>query len=282
MSLPNFLVLGPPRTGTTWLFRCIYHHPQIYVPEVKEIHYFDERYGRGVEWYRSFFRNVPDSAIATGDLTPSYCAHLEAPARVRETLGDRIKLFVVFRDPVERAFSEYRMKRGAGRLRGSFLEALQTDRALVENSLYAKNLQRFRDYFADDRLYLLSYRLLNENPLRYISEFLGALGVGIEYRQEVLQQRINEGLSEVRLRRLYKVSTYLRMVTETVPLGRRLIWAFRERGFVRWWHSYASQESPMGCTQAERAVAHSYFADDLARLNSSKCIQFLGDDLSLQ
>lgn len=266
MTLPNFLVLGPPRTATTWLFRCIYQHPQIYLPEIKEVHYFDEHYERGLAWYASLFKNAPAAAVAVGDITPSYYAHPEAPARIRQTLGERIKLFVVFRDPVERAFSEYRMKKGSGIVKGSFLEALQADRRLVENSLYAKNLQRFREYFPDECFSILPYRVLNEDPFKYVGRFLETLGVRIEYRQEVMRRRINEGMPEVRFSRLYDMSLRLRERIEAFPLGRRLLWLLRERGVVKRWHSAVSEGGGTERGRSDWEAAYAYFVDDLAKL----------------
>ena len=67
--LPNFIGIGAQRAATTWLYQCLKEHPEVYVPDVKEIHFFDENYDKPLAWYLSFFENA-GGYRAVGVITP--------------------------------------------------------------------------------------------------------------------------------------------------------------------------------------------------------------------
>lgn len=69
--LPNFLIIGAPRSGTTWIQENIKHHPEIFMPEQKEIHFFDRNYAMGIEYYEKYF-SAYDGQKAIGEATPDY------------------------------------------------------------------------------------------------------------------------------------------------------------------------------------------------------------------
>lgn len=103
--LPDFLCVGPPKTATTFLDRVLKSHPQIYLPESKELHFFSFFYSKDIENYCSFFKNADDGLVA-GEISPSYFYHDEAARRIRETL-DKPKIIITLRNPVELVYSLY-------------------------------------------------------------------------------------------------------------------------------------------------------------------------------
>jgi len=114
-GLPDFLVIGAQRSGTTTLFYDLCRHPQVAGSPVKEVHFFDHHFSRGVGWYRSFF--PPTAAqerarrrggeLLGGEATPNYLFHPAAPERAAETVP-HVRLIAILRDPVDRAYSHYR------------------------------------------------------------------------------------------------------------------------------------------------------------------------------
>ena len=75
MTFPTFLGIGVPRSGTTWLHEILQAHPDVYVPKYrKEIHFFDENYGLGIDWYRKFFPSDmhANKYRVIGEITPFY------------------------------------------------------------------------------------------------------------------------------------------------------------------------------------------------------------------
>jgi hypothetical protein len=108
--LPQFLIIGTQRGGTTSLYNGLVQHPKIYGSSIKEVHYFDLNFGKGPLWYRSHFplarRRVRGTKEIAGEASPYYLLHPRVPARVQELLPD-VKLIVMLRNPVDRAISHY-------------------------------------------------------------------------------------------------------------------------------------------------------------------------------
>lgn len=128
--LPDFLVIGAQKAGTTTLYGQLVAHPSVLPALRKEVHFFD-RPGRSLDWYRAFFpRRRRYDAIArrtglarTGEATPYYLCHPAVPRRVRAVLPD-VRLVAVLRDPVARAISGYHHAVRMGHERRPIEEAL--------------------------------------------------------------------------------------------------------------------------------------------------------------
>jgi hypothetical protein len=140
--LPDFLVIGAKRGGTTSLWRYLAEHDGILNlfprPEnIKGLYYFDENFGRGERWYRSHFPSVGTRALASrrvgysvvaGEATPYYLYHPLAPTRARAVVPNAV-IVAVLRDPVERAFSHFKERRTNGTEPLSFSEAIDAEPA---------------------------------------------------------------------------------------------------------------------------------------------------------
>ncbi len=126
--LPDFLVIGAMKAGTTSLFNYLAGHPQINPPFRKEIKYFDIHYPQGLGWYRAHFpvRFKMKAGILTGEATPYYLFHPLAAQRAARSLP-RARLIVLLRNPVDRAFSHYNHMVRVGREPLSFEEALERE-----------------------------------------------------------------------------------------------------------------------------------------------------------
>lgn len=133
--LPDFLIIGAQKAGTTSLFEDLINHPCVGRPIKKEIHYFDypENFNRGVWWYRSHFplmmhkfysAAVRKEPFITGESSPYYLFHPHAARRVAEILP-HVKIIVLLRNPVDRAFSHYQHEVNGGNETLSFEEAIQ-------------------------------------------------------------------------------------------------------------------------------------------------------------
>jgi hypothetical protein len=193
--LPDFLVIGAQRAGTTLLHHILDHHPEVYVPRRrKEIHYFDWYFARGPEWYATFF---PDGGArgpyrAIGEVTPDYLFELAAPNRIRDLLPD-CRFVVSLRNPVERAFSWYLFclrsvneKRGPEEFFAQETECLQRGR-------YAEQLERYFKIFPRDVFCVWIYEEFVRDPAPHLSslaQFLG-LTAGWEDPAGLVRQRIN-------------------------------------------------------------------------------------------
>ena len=114
--LPDFLIIGAQKCGTTSLYRYLIQHPSITRAYAKEVHYFDANFGKGAAWYRAHFacslyrsyvvHTRGKNHCLTGEATPDYFVHPLVPQRVSE-LVPQARLILLLRNPVDRAYSHY-------------------------------------------------------------------------------------------------------------------------------------------------------------------------------
>jgi hypothetical protein len=172
--LPDFLVVGAMRSGTTSLARWLGAHPEVFVSPRKEVHYFDLNYERGPGWYASHFADAGD-AKAAGEATPVYMYRPEVPGRIAGLLPSA-RLVVVLRHPVDRAWSHYWLNREKRRERLSFEDALAAEPerlataptpwtwAYVDRGRYVEQLERLASLFPASQLHVLLFDDLANDP----------------------------------------------------------------------------------------------------------------------
>ncbi len=159
MTLPTFLGIGVPRAGTTWLHTLLSGHAAVYLPtKRKEIRFFDRHYERGLAWYESFFcpPEEADRYDAIGEISPQYFYCEECPSRIAAALPD-VKLLVMLRHPVDRAYSNYGFVVQRRNYRDSFERFLATRPNAVEMGFYSRHLARYLDAFGADRVHALVF-----------------------------------------------------------------------------------------------------------------------------
>ena len=205
--LPNFVVVGAAKCGTTSLWQYLAQHPDVFLPtRRKELHHFaadDVRAssagpgdGRAVEdlcatWdeYVAQFAEAGDEA-AVGDVSPSYFAYPRSADAIRDRLG-RPRIVLILRDPVQKAFSQYSHLLRDGRETLPFWEALAAEperRAkgygalwrYVESGRYAEPTQHFLDVFGRDHVLVLFFEDLVREPAVTMRQLFAFLGVDPE------------------------------------------------------------------------------------------------------
>lgn len=149
--LPDFVIIGAMKCGTTSLFRWLGEQPEVHLPEIKEPHFFsrDDRWNRGLEWYRSLFGEAEAESV-TGEASASYTDPRFSPlaAERMATIVPRARLIFLIRDPVERIRSHYRHEVQRSRERRPLVEALQDpENPYLRSSLYHRALAPYLDRF---------------------------------------------------------------------------------------------------------------------------------------
>lgn len=219
-TLPDFLIIGAQKCGTSSLFRWLGESPHVALSSRKEVHFFDLQFHEGVDWYRSYF---PPQAPRdegrgqrppVGESSPYYLFHPLAAQRVRQVLPE-VRLIVLVRNPVHRAVSHYYHEVGNGfetlalpaaldreeeRLAGE-AERIAAEPGYVSfnhrhfsyqaRGLYMDQLEAWGSLFPRDRLLVVSSERLFERPreeMARIFEFLEAPG-GPPERYEAFNQR---------------------------------------------------------------------------------------------
>jgi Sulfotransferase domain len=164
--LPNFLHIGPGKSGSSWLHETLALHPEVCLSEAKDLYFFSRYYDRGLDWYRKQFRSARPEHRVVGEVSPDYLTCPEAPRRIRSCLGPDVRLMVTLRDPAERAFSAYLHRRKHG-LTVSFREDLETS-DLIEEGRYGTQLQRYLDCFDRHALHVAVFDDLRADPQAFL------------------------------------------------------------------------------------------------------------------
>ena len=110
MKVPDFLVVGAQKSGTTSLFLLLSKHPDIFLPSRKELQFFSSPllYPKGLDWYATeFFSDCSDAQLA-GEISPQYMYSSEIARRVHSDLPEA-KIIAILREPIDRAWSHYQM-----------------------------------------------------------------------------------------------------------------------------------------------------------------------------
>ncbi len=171
-QLPSFFVVGPPRTGTSWIYRALQRHANLPSP-TKETRFFDCHFHRGLRWYLRHFPAI-DPQRPTGEVAPTYFASSQAREAIAQTAPEA-RLIFIFRDPLQRLVSLYRLKRAYGLLDCSFEHALEADPELLASASYATNLQSWQQAFPRRQMLITLYDDLRKSPQAYIDKLLNFL-----------------------------------------------------------------------------------------------------------
>jgi hypothetical protein len=183
MTLPNFLGIGVPRAGTTWLHTLLAGHPEVYVPtRRKEIRFFDVYHERGLDWYEKFFCPPEDAPWykAIGEISPQYFYCEECPGRIAAALPTA-KLLVMLRHPVDRAYSNYGFVVQRGNYRGSFEEFLAARPTHLERGFYSRHLSAYLRHFDKSQILALLFEETvtdGANARQALATFLGVSADG--------------------------------------------------------------------------------------------------------
>jgi hypothetical protein len=248
--LPDFLVIGAQKAGTTALYAYLRRHPAITGPSWKEVSFFDRHYARGEAWYRGNFPNrLRARGKLVGEASPSYLFHPLGPARVRELVPEA-RLVALVRNPVDRALSHYNHEVALGRETLSFEEALdaeeerlrgEEERLLADpryfsrewwshtykaRGRYAEQLERWLAVFPPEQLLIVpSEDLLGEPEATHarVLRFLGAPPHRLESYPRVFERQYEPMRPETRERLAAEFEEPKRRLYEL--LGRDLGWA---------------------------------------------------------
>jgi hypothetical protein len=196
---PDFIGVGAAKAGTTTLHDILVQHPDIYLPSFKEAHFFDldENFEKGEKWYdRTVFGDYKNQRIK-GEITPSYIYFDDVPQRIFDMFGPNTKLIFMFRHPVGRAWSHYRMHHLRGNDPLSFEDALKAEPerlkgdylsvsrySYLDRGFYAKQLKRYLDFFPKDKMHFILFEdFVKDIPghMKGVLEFLGLDQADLDY-----------------------------------------------------------------------------------------------------
>jgi hypothetical protein len=201
--LPEFLIIGTQKGGTTFLYNTLRRHPHFEAAVEKEVHFFDTpRFELGEQWYRTHFpppQQKNGHKMITGEASPYYLFYPLAARRVAETIP-QAKLIALLRNPVNRAYSDYQhtvrqgyetlpfgeaLKHEEERLRGEKEKILADETyrstnyrrySYLSRGVYVDQLKEWHRYFDKEQLLILKSEDFFDHPtktLRHVTQFLG-------------------------------------------------------------------------------------------------------------
>lgn len=292
VTMPNFFVVGGARCGTTSFVHYLSQHPDVFVASRKESHFFaaadlplrfggppaaDERASlehliiRDEQEYRHLFDGVR-SQSAIGEASVYYIYFPDVPARLAHAVPDA-KIIMLLRNPVERAYSAYKLMTRDGRETLPFEESLAlepTRRAqgfepiwwYVELSRYAQQVERYLRVFGRERVHIILTEDLEDQPAHTLQETFRFLQVRPDIPVNASERRNTGGIPKRRHAKvlhdlIYASNPVVQMVKSLVPAAQRARWG--ERLMT------ASLERPSLSAQT-RMLLWQELADDVAQL----------------
>ena len=287
MTLPNFLIIGAAKAGTTSLYRYLEQHREIFMSEFKEPRFFAlendslDYHGpndpsahceyKTLDAYRTLFSAVSDE-VAIGEASTLYLYHPDAAARIRHYVPD-MKLIAVLRHPVEQAYSNFVFLRRDGREPcEDFREALALE-SHRKNQLrwgplwhytgrgfYGEQLERYFERFERSQIRIFLYEDLRRDPVALCQQIFDFLGVAPDFAPDVSVDFNVSGLPRSpRLHRFLLQPQRLR-----TALGRLLPEASKRR--LSFWIQRQNLARAPAIDPALRAELCAIFRDDVTKL----------------
>ncbi|MGB3561069.1 MAG: sulfotransferase domain-containing protein [Geitlerinemataceae cyanobacterium] len=179
LRLPEFLIIGAAKSGTTTLFEYLKRHPEISLSSIKEPNFFgmDENYAKGLDWYSSVFSSAQPHQVC-GEASTDYAKFPKFPKtaqRIAQTVPE-VKLIYLMRNPVNRAYAYYRHLGRKFKVRETFEEHIAHTKICLESSDYMVQIENYLQFFPKESfLFLLMDDLIErpEETLPKICRFIG-------------------------------------------------------------------------------------------------------------
>jgi hypothetical protein len=185
MTMPDFLIIGAAKSGTTTLYEYLCQHPKIYMSHPKEPDFFalDSHYAKGLEWYSSLFSDAKPDGIC-GEASTTYSRlqqHPQAAKRIAQNLPN-VKLIYIMRHPVERAYSFYVHRLKGARHKpelavpNTFEEAIEQQSEFLDSSYYLQQIEEYLQFFPKESFLFLLMEDLIKNPVGTVNQVFNFIG----------------------------------------------------------------------------------------------------------
>lgn len=241
MTLPNFIIIGVAKAGTTSLFRYLDQHPQVYMCPIKGSNFFGYQDALDWKWsdegappllrhfqvtnfedYEALFAEASDE-IAIGEVSPQYFRCPTAAQQIHKHLPN-VKLIASLRNPADRAFSGFLMRTRRGEAVKSGHEELTLESSHVKEGFYYRRMKRYFDIFPRERIKIFLFEEFKKDPAKIIIELFDFLGVDTEYAPDTSTKHNPAGVPKIRwLNRIFFHPTVIRTAKTVLPENLQVI-----------------------------------------------------------
>lgn len=207
MVLPNFLIIGAQKSGTTWLSQVLANHPDVFMPSY-EVKFFNnpDRIAQGLNWYQQHFESVIQESVI-GEKSPTYlCVNQQAPHETHRHIyeySSAIKLIAVLRDPVERAISHARHYMRRAKIGSTISPFVSLDHLILESPLsqgilgrgyYAQQLEAYYKYFKPEQiLVIINEEEIFKDPKALMVKVCNFLEIDPDFEFKNIDKKIHDG-----------------------------------------------------------------------------------------
>ena len=242
MRLPDFLIIGAAKSGTTSLHRLLSQHESFFMSNPKEIEFFskDNKYARGPEWYGAHFSGAGEQQLC-GESTSQYTFWPQYPDTFprMSQLIPQAKLIYIMRNPIDRAYSHYAQLVKNGQCQRTQLRVMQTfedvigqETEVLSASRYTQQLERVLQYYPRAQCLLLLIDDLKRQPMEVLGRIERFLGIvespGISGHDRV---HANVGATHNEWFLRSRVTAPFRFFTPARYVGERLPQSWRDRAY---------------------------------------------------
>jgi len=184
LNLPDFLGIGAQKAGSAWLYQNLRNHPDLYLPDRKELHYFDRKFHKSLAYYSHMFRTGCDKI--TGEITPAYSILPSQKIRFIHSILPNIKLIFIMRNPVARAWSQALMNLVESPNRefdeiddSEWYAHFRAKRSTLRGD-YITILENWHSVFSHQQLYIGFYDSIKNDPQNLLKSIFEFLHVSVE------------------------------------------------------------------------------------------------------
>lgn len=169
----DFLIIGFPRCGTTWLFEALKSHPDICVSSIKELNFFNKNYDKGMEYYDSFFHD--EKGQICGEASPNYIFAKNTISNIKKH-KKTLKFIIILRHPVMRAFSAYRFfSKQYSNL--TFEQAIKDNEEIIKFGQYIDYIKPWYEAFKESQFKIFIFEEMIASPFEAVKELVGFINL---------------------------------------------------------------------------------------------------------
>lgn len=214
MNLPNFLVIGAAKSGTTSLYNYLKQHPSIYLSPIKETNFFAANFVdnqpnleelnytpkqakklifpvTNLEAYQQLFDQVAPNQTAVGEASPLYLTSLIAAEKIKSHVPNA-KLIAILRNPIDRAYSGYQMQLRNSDESRSFTSNLNVEEIYIRTGFYYDQLKRYFDVFDRSQIKVFLFEEFKQKPIEIMQEIFQFIDVDDTFVTDI-SRKFNQG-----------------------------------------------------------------------------------------
>ena len=273
-QLPNFIIVGAQKCGTSTLFWQLSQHPNVIPPFQKEINYFNWNYDKGINWYKAHFpiakpadilANNEQSYFISGEASPYYLSDPEAPKLIHK-VSPNAKILISLRDPVEREFSHFLLDKRYTKTEKTFHEIIPIELNYknskkyyaLKHGLYSENVKRYLEIFGTCNVKIIIFEEWIKNPKKTVEEILKFLNLN-----QTLAQFNNSAHNEYKILR-GETSKYI-IKSKIISKIAKMITSKSQRNFLRHQILFKKSSKPE-MTLEDRKILQNFYFDDVKNL----------------